>query len=251
MLVTTHRLQGGHQRYIFVLDQHVAAPDPTSGRTGARPDADEMSLASEGSAHFLAAFLRSRAYGTHPVAACGEPGGRLEQIAMYKCALYPGTFDPMTLGHLDLVRRSAEIFDEVILAVASSSRKSGCMFNVEERVAMATAVVAPMKNVSVEQLDGLLIDHARVRKVRVVIRGLRAYSDFEYEFQMALTNRKLAPEVETLFMMPKEEHSYVSSSMVREIARFGGDIGQFVPDAVAQRIRRWRSRNDEEASLED
>ena len=159
---------------------------------------------------------------------------------MLKSALYPGTFDPLTLGHLDLVQRSASIFDEVLLAVASTSRKSGCMFSVEERLAMATEVVADIPNIRVERLDGLLIDHARLRGIRMVIRGLRAYSDFEYEFQMALTNRKLAPEVETLFMMPKEEHSYVSSSTVREIARFGGDTGQFVPPSVQRGIDVWR-----------
>ena len=162
---------------------------------------------------------------------------------MLKNALYPGTFDPLTMGHFDIVQRSARMFDEVIVAVASTSRKAGCMFSFEERVSMATEVFASLPNIRVEQLDGLLIDHARKCGVRVVIRGLRAYSDFEYEFQMALTNRKLAPEVETLFLMPKEEHSYVSSSMVREIVRFGGDTRQFVPAAVQPWIEGWRSRN--------
>ena len=170
---------------------------------------------------------------------------------MLQCALYPGTFDPMTLGHLDLVLRSAKIFEEVILAVASVSRKSGCMFDVVERMSMVADVVADMPNVRVERLDGLLIEHARMRGVHVVIRGLRAYSDFEYEFQMALTNRKLAPEVETLFMMPKEEHSYVSSSTVREIARFGGDTGQFVPPVVQERIDAWRRENGVEFNHAD
>ncbi len=155
---------------------------------------------------------------------------------MTKLAIYAGTFDPITLGHFDIIERSTEIFDRLIVAVAATSRKD-TLFSVEERVAMACEVVKDLKNVEVEAFDCLLVDYAREKGARVLIRGLRAYSDFEYEFQMALTNRKLAPEVETLFMMPHEVHSYVSSSTVREVARLGGNTGEFVPVAVQKAIR--------------
>jgi len=160
---------------------------------------------------------------------------------MSKLAIYAGTFDPLTLGHLDLIERSAEIFENVILAVAASTPKSP-LFSVEERVAMVREVAKGIPNVKVEAFEGLLIDYARRRDSRVVIRGLRAYSDFEYEFQMALTNRKMAPELETLFMMPKETHSYVSSSTVKKIAQLGGDTSEFVPAPVLRALERKFSR---------
>ncbi|MBM4142089.1 MAG: pantetheine-phosphate adenylyltransferase [Lentisphaerae bacterium] len=156
---------------------------------------------------------------------------------MTDLAIYAGTFDPMTLGHLDLIERGAEIFDRLILAVAAAPPKDN-LFSAEERMAMAREVVAGMDNVTVEAFDGLLVEFARRKGARVLIRGLRAYSDFEFEFQMALTNRKLAPEIETLFMMPKESHSYVSSSTVREVALFGGETGEFVPEPVERMLRR-------------
>ena len=155
---------------------------------------------------------------------------------MNSTAIYPGTFDPLTLGHYDLIERSAEIFQKVILAITTNPAKKA-MFSVEERIVTARKVVQHLENVEVEDFEGLLIEYARARGVTVLIRGLRAYSDFEYEFQMALTNRKLAPEIETLFMMPKEIHSYVSSSTVREIVRLGGDVSDFVPEAVLEHIR--------------
>ncbi len=155
---------------------------------------------------------------------------------MTRLAIYAGTFDPLTLGHFDLIERSAEIFEQVILAVAAGGHKQ-TLFTVEERVVMAREVVQGFDNVHAEAFDGLLIDHARARQARILIRGLRAYSDFEYEFQMALTNRKLAPEIETLFMMPKETHSYVSSSIVKEVALLGGDISDFVPPAVEKTFK--------------
>lgn len=154
---------------------------------------------------------------------------------MTRLAIYAGTFDPLTRGHCDLIERSAEIFDHVILAVAEEGHKE-TLFTVEERVEMARDVVQTLQNVRVEAFNGLLINYVRSREARVIIRGLRAYSDFEYEFQMALTNRKLAPEIETLFMMPKETHSYVSSSTVKEVAMLGGDAGEFVPQAVAEAL---------------
>ena len=155
---------------------------------------------------------------------------------MNSVAIYAGTFDPLTYGHLDLVERCAEIFPRLIIAVSANSPKK-TLFTSTERVKMIQEVVRgiKLKNVEVETFNGLLIDYAREKNVRVIIRGLRAYSDFEYEFQMALTNRKLAPEIETLFMMPKEIHSYVSSSTVKEVAALGGRIDDFVPDPI-QRI---------------
>ncbi len=150
-------------------------------------------------------------------------------------AVYAGTFDPITLGHLDLIERSAEIFDHVVLAVAESTPKR-TLFNAEERKAMAMEVTGAFANVEVDTFDELLISYARSKQAGILIRGLRAYSDFEYEFQMALTNRKLAPEIETLFMMPKEIHSYVSSSTVREVAELGGDTSEFVPPSVQQHL---------------
>jgi pantetheine-phosphate adenylyltransferase len=153
-------------------------------------------------------------------------------LIMKRKAIYAGSFDPLTLGHMDLIERSALLFDSLILAVAVDTPKN-VLFTIEERIAMAEESVKRLKNVSVKTFDGLLIDYARETGVNVLIRGLRVYSDFEYEFQMALTNRKLAPEIETLFMMPKENHSYVSSSTVKEIARLGGDVSDFVPEAAA------------------
>ena len=154
---------------------------------------------------------------------------------MKKLAIYAGTFDPLTYGHLDLIERSAEIFEKLIIAVADDSPKK-TMFDADERVEMVSEVVKEYDNIEVEKFNGLLIHYARDKGVKLLIRGLRAYSDFEYEFQMALTNRKMASEIETLFMMPKEIHSYVSSSAVREVASLGGDTSQFVPDCVQERL---------------
>lgn len=154
---------------------------------------------------------------------------------MKTTAIYAGTFDPLTLGHYDLIERSAELFERVILAVAANEEKNP-LFNPAERLDLARRAVAEFDNVQVESFEGLLIDFARAHGARVLIRGLRAYSDFDYEFPMALTNRKLAPEIETLFMMPKEIHSYVSSSIVRTVARYGGDIAGFVPPIILEAI---------------
>jgi pantetheine-phosphate adenylyltransferase len=155
---------------------------------------------------------------------------------MTELAIYAGTFDPLTLGHCDLIERSAEIFKHLILAISTHPAKSA-MFDLAERVSMARTYVKKFTNVEIDTFSGLLVDYARSRGARILIRGLRAYSDFEYEFQMALTNRKLAPDIETLFLMPKEIHSYVSSSTVREVARLGGDVSQFVPPVVVRAMR--------------
>ncbi|MFC1452447.1 pantetheine-phosphate adenylyltransferase [Verrucomicrobiota bacterium] len=159
-----------------------------------------------------------------------------EGDAVTNLVIYPGTFDPMTLGHLDLVERGSEMFERLLIAVAVDSPKT-TLFTVEERVAMAREVVGCLPNVEVDPFRGLLVDYARERGARVLLRGLRAYSDFESEFQMALINRKLAPEIETLFMMPKETHSYLSSNAVKQVAGLGGNVGEFVPPAVARMLR--------------
>lgn len=159
-----------------------------------------------------------------------------------KTAVYPGTFDPMTLGHFDLIRRAAGLYDRLIVAVASTSAKTGALFDAERRMAMIREDVenARLGNVSVEILDTLLVDFCRLRGVRAVIRGVRVYSDFEYEVQMAFTNRKLAPEIETLFMMPSENLAYVTASTVREIVRYGGDTSALVTSAVQRRLLELR-----------
>lgn len=151
-------------------------------------------------------------------------------------AVYPGTFDPITNGHEDLVRRAARLFDRVIVAVAESRQKQP-NFAREERVALARAVLADLPGVEVEGFDGLLVDFVRDRGATVLLRGLRAASDFEYEFQLAGMNRKLAPDVETLFLTPAEQFMFISASMIREIARLGGDITPFVHPLVAARMR--------------
>ncbi len=149
--------------------------------------------------------------------------------------IYPGSFDPITNGHLDIIERASKICDEVIVAVLKNTNKNP-MFTLEERVALIEEVIAPYKNVKVECFSGLLVDYARQKKANVIIKGLRAVSDFEYEFQMALMNRKLCPEVETVFLMTSSKNSYLSSSIVKEVARFGGCIEGLVPDNIKQAI---------------
>ncbi|GAA5169635.1 pantetheine-phosphate adenylyltransferase [Viridibacterium curvum] len=151
-------------------------------------------------------------------------------------AVYPGTFDPLTRGHEDLVRRAASLFDRVIVGVAQSSGKRP-LFSLDERVELATSVLADCSNVTVLGFSGLLMDFIRSQGARVIVRGLRAVSDFEYEFQMAGMNRKLYPDVETLFLTPGEEYMFVSATMVREIGLLGGDVSTFVHPQVAERIR--------------
>ena len=157
-------------------------------------------------------------------------------------AVYPGTFDPMTLGHFDLIQRAAKLYDRLVVAVAATSKKQGALFDARTRMAMIREDVrrAGLANVEVKLLDCLLVDFCRREKARVVIRGVRVYSDFEYEFQMALTNRRMAPEIETMFMMPSESLAYVTASTVREIASYGGDTAPFVTEAVQKRLKRAR-----------
>jgi pantetheine-phosphate adenylyltransferase len=153
---------------------------------------------------------------------------------MLKC-VYPGTFDPFTRGHEDLVRRAARIFDTVIVAIAKSAGK-GPFLTLDERIALAREVLQPFPNVEVHGFDTLLMEFVHAQGARIVLRGLRAVSDFEYEFQMAGMNRNLYPDVETLFLTPDEKYMFISATIVREIARFGGDVSQFVQPAVAARL---------------
>jgi pantetheine-phosphate adenylyltransferase len=151
-------------------------------------------------------------------------------------AIYPGSFDPVTNGHLDLIARGAMIFDRLIVAVAPNLDKDP-LFAVKERVEMLEAVTYERKNVEVDVFDGLLMDYARSKGARVILRGIRAVSDYEYELQMAMMNRKIEPEIETVFMMPGEAYSYVSSRLVRELARLHGPIQGLVPAIVEERLR--------------
>ena len=154
--------------------------------------------------------------------------------AMIK-VVYPGTFDPITNGHEDVVRRAADLFGEVIVAVAKS--RANTLFTLEERVEMARVVFAGFSNVLVIGFDGLLMDFVQSQQSRVVLRGLRAASDFEYEFQLAGMNRNLHPEMETLFLTPAEQYTFISATMVREVARFGGDVGKFVSPSVSIKLQ--------------
>lgn len=153
-----------------------------------------------------------------------------------KRAVYPGTFDPMTRGHEDLVRRAADLFDVVIVAIAASRAKHP-FFSIDERVSMAREVLAPYPNVEVHGFSGLLMDYLKVVNAKVIVRGLRAVSDFEYEFQMAGMNRILYPDVETLFLTPAEQYQFISATMVREIATLGGDVSPFVNPLLMGRIK--------------
>ncbi len=150
-------------------------------------------------------------------------------------AVYPGTFDPLTRGHEDLVRRGSTLFETLIIGVADSKAKQP-LFTLDERVTIAREVLGDLKNVEVVGFSGLLIEFAREHNARVIMRGLRAVSDFEYEFQLAGMNRNLRPEIETLFMTPVEQHMFISATLVREIAKLGGDVTKFVHPLVQQRL---------------
>jgi pantetheine-phosphate adenylyltransferase len=154
-----------------------------------------------------------------------------------RVAVYPGSFDPITLGHLDVIKRAAHLFDRVIVAVANRKEKHP-LFAWPERVRLARVVCRGIERVEVQGFDRLLVDFVRRAGACAVIRGMRAVMDFDYEFQMALTNRKLAPEVETIFFVPSEKYFYLSSSLVRELASKGGELACFVPDPVAAALKR-------------
>lgn len=146
-------------------------------------------------------------------------------------AIYPGTFDPPTYGHADLIERAHDLFDHVIVAVGANSSKAP-LLTVQERIDVLEEISKPFKNVTVESFDGLLMDYAREKKAKSIVRGLRAVADFDYEFQIAMVNRKLNPDVDSVFLMTRWEYSYLSSSVVREVAKLGGDVTDLVPPAV-------------------
>lgn len=159
----------------------------------------------------------------------------------HKIAIYPGTFDPITHGHIDVIERASKLFDEVIVTVAQNISKNP-IFSADERIAIVQEVIKNLDNVKVEKFDGLLVDFAVKKKANAIIRGLRAVSDFEFEFQMALFNRKLEPEIITVFLMPNEKYTYLNSSVVREIAKFGGKVDHFVPTFVEQKLKEKLSK---------
>lgn len=150
--------------------------------------------------------------------------------------VYPGTFDPITNGHLDLIGRAARLFDQVVVAVAADTHKSPT-FDLEERLALARGTVAHLTNVQVTAFSGLLVSFAEAAGINVIMRGLRAVSDFEFEFQLASMNRRMSPHIETLFLTPAEQYAFISSSLVREVSRLGGDVSAFVPPEVRAALR--------------
>ena len=160
--------------------------------------------------------------------------------------IYPGSFDPITSGHLDVIERGSRLCDRLIVSILKNEGKSP-LFTVEDRMEMIREVVAPLQNVEVDTFDGLLVDYAREKGARVILRGIRAISDYEYELQMALMNRRLQPDLETIFLLAGEQYSFISSKLVKEVIRLGGNITGFVPPGVEQRLRE-RFRRTKSAS---
>lgn len=156
-------------------------------------------------------------------------------------AIYPGSFDPPTFGHLDIVERAAGVFDELVVAIGVNSDKTPFL-SVEDRFDLLKVCTSHLPNVSVSTFSGLLVDYARAQECKILVRGLRAVSDFEYEFRVSMANRKLAPDIETLFLITRDEHSFLASSVVREVAKLGGDVSSFVPPAVAERVAKVTAR---------
>jgi pantetheine-phosphate adenylyltransferase len=156
---------------------------------------------------------------------------------MKRIAVYPGTFDPVTNGHIDLVERSLRIFDEVIVGIAANPKKQP-LFSLDERISMFRDATSRFKHLVIEGFDGLLVDYIKRKEAVATIRGLRAVSDFEYEMQMALMNRRLDSMIETVFMMPSEEYSFITATIVKEVASYGGDVSSLVPKVVVERLRK-------------
>ncbi|MFH1645331.1 MAG: pantetheine-phosphate adenylyltransferase [Candidatus Omnitrophota bacterium] len=156
---------------------------------------------------------------------------------MNDSAVYPGSFDPITYGHIDLIKRALKIFDRVVVAVANNTSKTA-LFSVEERVKLIKNATKNLKGLEVDSFNGLVVDYVREKKAKVILRGLRMISDFEYEFQMALTNRRLCQDVETIFLMPNESYSYISSKLIKEAVALGADVRPFVPAFVATALKK-------------
>jgi pantetheine-phosphate adenylyltransferase len=159
-----------------------------------------------------------------------------------RVAVYPGSFDPLTNGHVDIILRGARLFDRIIVAILRNDEKHP-LFSPEERVSMALDVFREHRNVEIESFEGLLVDYAELKQASVIVRGLRAVSDFEFELQMALMNRRLGPDIETVFMMPAEQYTYVSSRLIKEVFALGGPVAGLVPEMVEERLREKRARN--------
>jgi pantetheine-phosphate adenylyltransferase len=164
-----------------------------------------------------------------------------------RIAIYPGSFDPLTLGHVDIIQRGSALFDSIIVAVLRNVEKSP-LFTVDERLEMIRHTFRDRANVEADSFSGLLVDYVSSRKATTIVRGIRAISDFEYEFQMALMNRRLSPGIETVFMMPAEEYSYVSSRLVKEVASLGGDVSGLLPEDVEKKLLERVRRRASEAS---
>jgi pantetheine-phosphate adenylyltransferase len=162
--------------------------------------------------------------------------------ARERVAVYPGSFDPLTNGHVDIILRGARLFDRIIVAILRNAEKQP-LFTLDERESMAREVFREHANVDVEAFDGLLVDYAAARRASVIVRGLRAVSDFEFELQMALMNRRLGPDIETVFMMPAEQYTYVSSRLIKEVFSLGGQVAGLVPEVVEQHLREKRAKN--------
>jgi len=155
---------------------------------------------------------------------------------MNRRAVYPGTFDPLTNGHIEIIKRASKIFDEVIVAVAHNPQKRP-LFSFKDRIEMVEGALSRIKNVKVDSFSGLAVNYVKGKNIHIILRGLRMISDFEYEFQMALTNRKLDKGIETVFMMPSEEYSYVSSKLIKEAASLGADLEKFVPKSIETKLK--------------
>ncbi len=161
---------------------------------------------------------------------------------MNRIAIYPGTFDPVTYGHIDLIKRATKLFDRVIVAVADNPQK-GVLFSPEERVEMLKIATKRIPRISIECFEGLLVNYVKKKKARVMLRGLRMISDFEYEFQMALTNRRLRPEIETIYMMPKESYCYISSKLIKEAAQLNANLKDFIPGFIERKLKARLRKN--------